>query len=134
MNSTDLASRYGTSRTHRLPTVVGVVIALAGLGWLGWAIWGQSDPKVTSALVTFDVANPHSASARIQVHLQSTDVRATCTLKATARDHTVVGERDVVVPQDRGRTMVLEPRIRTERKATSVELEGCVANGQKRPR
>ena len=134
MNSTDLASRYGTSRTHRLPIVVGVVIALAGLGWLGWAIWGQSDPKVTSALVSFDVNDPHAALARIQVHLQSTEVRATCTVKATARDHTVVGERDIAVPRNRGRTVTLNPRIRTDRQATSVELEGCVAPGQKRPR
>ena len=132
--SSDLASRYGTGRTRRLPIVVAGAVALVLLGWLVWAIWGQSDPKVTSALVSFDVSKPHTAVAHIEVHLKSTTVQATCRVQATASDHTVVGERDLAVPRDQGRSVTLTPRIRTDRQATSVELVGCTAPGQKHAR
>lgn len=132
--SSDLASRYGTGRKRRLPIVVAGAVAIVLLAWLVWAIWGQSDPKVTSALVSFDVSNPHAAVAHIDVHLQSTDVHATCKIQATASDHTIVGERHLAVPRDQGRDVTLHLRIRTERQATSVELTGCTAPGQKHAR
>ena len=54
---------------------------------------------------------------------------ASCTLRAFAEDHTVVGEL-VFVPED-GRS---DQDVRTERRATSVELLGCTAPGQNHPR
>ena len=51
-------------------------------------------------------------------------------LRAYAEDHTVVGELSFT-PERSGRT---DQTVRTERRATSVELMGCTAEGQNRPR
>jgi hypothetical protein len=129
---TDLTDRYGAPSAGRrwaLLAVVVVVVA-AFLGWLGWTIWSQSTPKVTSSLVGFHVQDEHTATADVQVKLSDDGVEATCTLRAYAGDHTVVGEL-VFTPEASGRT---EQTVRTEREATSVELVGCTAPGQNRPR
>jgi hypothetical protein len=128
----DLTDRYGAPSAGRrwaLLAVVVVVVA-AFLGWLGWTIWSQSTPEVTSNLVTFHVEDQHAATATVEVRLADDDVTASCTLRAYAGDHTVVGEL-AFTPESSGRT---EQTIRTEREATSVELLGCTAPGQKHPR
>lgn len=132
--SDNISDRYGRNRVKRWPTVASVVIGVAALVWLGWAIWGQSNPDVTSSLVSFDVTGQHSAKATVEVRLKSSATRATCVLQATARDHTVVGEVHFDVPHDRGKHFQLTKQLRTEREATAVVSVGCTAPGQKRPR
>jgi hypothetical protein len=132
--STDLASRYGTGRKHRLPLAIAIVVGVAFLAWLVWAIQGQSDPQVSSAMVSFKVVDAHQARATFQVRLKSASVHATCRLDATASDHTTVGELDLDVPPGTGGTFNVTRTLRTEYKATTVELEGCTAPGQKKPR
>jgi hypothetical protein len=129
---TDLADRYGAPSAGRRRVVLGVVVVVvaAFLGWLGWVIWSQSTPEVTSDLVGFHVVDEHTAIASVQVMLADPDVVASCTLRATAEDHTVVGELSFT-PEASGRT---DQTVRTEREATSVELVGCTAPGQNHPR
>jgi hypothetical protein len=129
---TDLADRYGAPAPWRRPVAIGacVVVAAAFLGWLGWATWAQSTPEVTSKLVGYRVVDAHAATATVQVDLADDGVEADCTLRAYAEDHSVVGEL-VFTPQASGRA---EQTVRTEREATSVELLGCTAQGQNRPR
>ncbi len=129
----DLGDRYGDPRTSRLVIGVAAVVVLGLLVWLGWAIKGNSSPEVTSALTKFNVDNEHQATATFEVRLRSTTVAATCLLQAQADDHTVVGEAHVKVPQDRGRDVTLNETLRTERKATLVDLLGCTTATQKRP-
>jgi hypothetical protein len=50
-------------------------------------------------------------------------------VEALAEDHSIVGEL-----QFRPRSGTNEVKLRTERIATSVDLLGCTADGQKRPR
>lgn len=128
---TDLADRYGAPSPRRRQALVGVCVVLAAafLGWLGWTIWDQSTPEVRSNLVGYRVVDEHHATATLEVRLADDDVEASCTLRAYAEDHNVVGEL-VFVPQH-GRN---EEDVRTERRATSVELLGCTTAGQKRPR
>jgi hypothetical protein len=127
---TDLADRYGAPKPWRRPALLGVSVAIAGafLGWLGWTIWAQSTPKVESEIVGWEPIDQHHVSAVVQIRLGD-GVEATCLLRAYAEDHMVVGEL-VFVPTD-GRS---EQDVRTERRATSVELLGCTASGQDRPR
>jgi len=129
---TDLADRYGAPSSGRRAALVGVlvVVGAAFAGWVGWTYWSQSTPEVTSELMGFDVTSAHAAVAEVAVDLADGDVRATCRLRAYADDHTVVGELNFT-PTASGRT---EQTIRTEREATSVELLGCTAPGQTRPR
>jgi hypothetical protein len=127
----DLAHRYGAPAPGRRRVVLAacVVLAAAFLGWLGWTIWEQSTPEVQSSLVGYDVVDEHQADATVDVHLGDADVVATCLLRAFAEDHSVVGEKSFT-PDDGRATL----SVRTERKATSVELMGCTAPGQTRPR
>ena len=128
---TDLADRYGAPAPWRRRATVAVCVVLvaAFLGWLGWTIWDQSTPQVRSDIVGYKVVDEHLATATVEVRLADDDVVASCTLRAYAEDHTVVGER-VFTPVD-GQS---EQDVRTERHATSVELLGCTAPGQTRPR
>ena len=127
----DLAGRYGTPAPWRRRAVlVGcAVVAAAFLGWLGWTIWEQSTPDVRSEIVGYDVVDQHTATAVVEVRLRADDVVATCRLRAYAEDHSVVGEK-TFTPGD-GRN---EVDVRTERKATSVELLGCTTPDQRRAR
>jgi hypothetical protein len=120
-------------------------MAVAFLGWLAWSTWFYATPEIRSELVSFEVTGEHEAVALVDVHLSDRTIVGTCTLQAFATDHTVVGERAFEVPgQDEGTgdtgdtgdqeggTMAIT--VRTERRATSVELVGCTTPDQSRPR
>ena len=133
-----LTERYGAPSpvARRALVAVVVVVTAAFLGWLGWAAFFHGDPDVNSGLVTFDVPTEHRATARVEVRLDDEDVVATCLLRAFAEDdHTVVGELHFVVrAADLDDGTILDRDIRTERRATSVEMVGCTTKDQQRPR
>ena len=128
---TDLGDRYGAAQPWRRRVLLAgcVIVVAAFLGWLGWTIWDQSTPEVRSDLVGYDVVDEHLSTATVEVRLADDDVEASCTLRAYAEDHSVVGEW-VFTPSEG----TSEQDVRTERRATSVELLGCTAPGQTRPR
>jgi hypothetical protein len=131
-----LAARYGAPSPgrRRLLVVVSVAVAAVFLGWLGWAAIFHSDPEVRSEMLTYTIDGEHGATARVDVRLGDDAVEATCLLRAVAEDHTVVGELSFTVTgADVASGTVLERQVRTERRATSVELMGCTAPGQPRP-
>jgi Domain of unknown function (DUF4307) len=131
----DLAARYGTPSRARRPVVVGLVVLLAvsGLAWLFWVISFHGRPQVTSELVGFEVEGQHAVQARFTVVRRDADVTASCLLRAYADDHSVVGE--VTVPVTGARTnRGVSASVRTERLATTVDLVGCTAPGQKQAR
>ena len=132
---TDLAERYGAPSRARRPVVVAVVavLAVAALGWLAWVIVFHSRSQVTSEMVGFEVEGQHAAVARFSVARRDPDIQASCLLRAYADDHAVVGELTVPVggPEP---TRTLSASVRTERAATTVDLVGCTAPGERRPR
>jgi hypothetical protein len=129
-----LQDRYGAPAPWRRRALVGAsaALALVFLGWLGWTTWEHATPDVDSSLVGYEVVDEHTATARIDVRLADEDVRARCLLRAFAEDHTVVGERSLTPVY--GDPQPLDVEVRTERRATSVELIGCTAPGEPRPR
>jgi uncharacterized protein DUF4307 len=132
---TDLAARYGTPSRARRPVVVGVVVllAVAGLAWLFWVISFHGRPQVTSEMVGYQVDGQHAVKARFTVVRRDADVPASCLLRAYADDHSVVGE--VTVPVTGAQTnRSVSASVRTERRATTVDLVGCTAPGQKQAR
>ncbi len=131
--TTDLAERYGAPAPWRRRALVAssVVVVVLFAAWLAWTVWEQSRPLVASGELTFEVVDDGTAVARFRVELRADDVEATCTLKAYAADHTLVGT--VAFGVEPGATRV-EQAVATERRATSVELVGCTAPGQNRPR
>lgn len=130
MDDQDLAQRYGApSRTRRGILIGGsVLIALVFGLWLGWVAVFHGNPDARSELVGFEVVDDHTATAWIDVSVKD-DVNATCTVRATSEDHTIVGEQ-AFTPTD-GRNDVT---IRTERQATAVAKVGCTTPDQPRPR
>lgn len=130
MVSLDLSDRYGTRRGGQRIVLVTVTVAIGvvALGWLAWTAWFHSTPQVTSEMQTFSVVDQHQATTVVAVRLDP-DVEANCKVRALAADHVVVGEKNFT-PTD-GRN---EVTIRTAREATSVDLVGCTAPDQSRPR
>lgn len=111
---------------------VSVVVALAFLSWLAWTTWEHASPSVDSELVSFDVVDEHTATAVLQIEFSHDDVEASCLLRALAEDHSSVGDLSFTPDPDEGDRF--EVTIRTERRATSVESVGCLAEGQSRRR
>ncbi len=131
----EVADRYGapSPRRRRAVIIASGVVGVVALAWLAWAAWFQSTPSVQSSLRSFEVVDSHSASAVIAVNTSSEDVSANCLVRAFGEDHSVVGELNFKVAGVSD-TALREVSLRTERKATSVDLVGCTAAGQKRPR
>jgi hypothetical protein len=132
----DLASRYGSpNRTARFTLLAVVVLVVAALlGWLVWVMVVHSRPLVHSQTVSYQVVDDHAATARFAVVRREAEVRASCLLRAYAEDHAVVGEANVPVAAGVPLRTTVEATVRTERRATSVELLGCTSEGQSRRR
>ena len=133
---TDLATRYGSrSPAHRGLLITGAtLLALVFLGWLGWVILHSVDPEVTSDMVSFEIVDEHAATGTFTVSRRSSDVGASCLLRAQAPDHSVVGELNIPVGPGGDERQTVTKTVRTERMATTVDLVGCTAEGQSRPR
>jgi hypothetical protein len=129
---TDLATRYGTERpTRRRLLVAGAsVLGLVFLGWVAWAALFHGRPLASSELVGFEIVDQHTATATVTVDRRTTDVEASCLLRAQAADHSVVGELSFEVGPAQPETATLTRTVRTEREATAVEVVGCIADGQ----
>ncbi|KRF36802.1 DUF4307 domain-containing protein [Nocardioides sp. Soil805] len=128
--TTDLAERYGAPAPwRRTALVTGIaVLAVVFVGWVAWAAWSHGTPTVESELAAYDVTGEHAATAVVEVSVDD-DADASCRVRALAEDHSIVGEL-AFTPTD-GRNDV---EVRTERRATSVELIGCTTPDQQRPR
>jgi hypothetical protein len=126
-----LTERYAAPPAWRRPVTIAVVVVLAvvGLAWLAWAAFVESTPKVESELNGFDVVDDHSVTVQVDVRVASGTTGATCTVEALASDHSIVGELHF-----RPTSGLNEVRVRTERRAAAVDVPGCVADGQDRPR
>jgi len=129
-----LNDRYGAPSPLRRRATIAAAAALAVVfaAWLGWTVYEHSTPQVTSELETFSVQDDHHVTAVLVVSLDAVDVKASCTLRAYAEDHTTVGELTFTPDPTQGKRQV--QTIRTDRRATSVESQGCTAPGQDRPR
>jgi hypothetical protein len=126
-----LSDRYAAPPAWRRPATIAavVVVAVIALGWLAWAAFMESNPKVSSELNGFDVVDAHAVTVRVDVRVASGTTGATCTVKALASDHSIVGELHF-----RPSSGMNEVRVRTERRASAVDVPGCIADGQDAPR
>ncbi len=129
-----LAGRYGPPSPWRRRALLGGCVAVAAvfLAWLAWSAFVHATPEVESDLESFEVVDDHTATAVVAVDRRDDDVAATCLVRAFAEDHTVVGELSWSPAGDAQQSD--DVTIRTERRATSVELVGCTTEDQSRPR
>jgi hypothetical protein len=96
-------------------------------------VWFQSTPDVQSALRSFEVVDSHTVTASVTVKPHADDVVANCLVRAVGGDRSVVGELNFRVTGAED-TVHRDVTVRTERKATSVEMVGCTTKDQPRPR
>jgi hypothetical protein len=131
----DLAQRYrGPGRVQRVVALVIVAaLVVSGVGLLAWSVVFESSPQVRSQLTAFDVKGEHEVDATFTVVRDTEFTQATCRFQAISADHAVVGDLDVPVV-DGPTQQTLRAEIRTERRATSVDLVGCTTPDQSRPR
>ena len=125
-----IAQRYGGRNAWSRKLLIGalaiVVAALAG--WFVWAVWLHSHPKVGSSMESWELQGPNAVKITVDVHLYDAAAHPMCTVLAYAEDHSTVGEHSFTPIS--GRQTIT---IRTERAATSVDWQGCTAQGQKDP-
>ena len=100
-----LERRYGTRRPGRrlAVIVVTVLVAGAGLGWLFWAAIVHANPAVDADVAGFHVKSVHRVEATVEVRVRDNDSAGTCLLRASAQDHSVVGEHRFRVDSSTGR-------------------------------
>jgi hypothetical protein len=136
VSAPDLSERYGTpSRARRPLLLTGVaVLAVLALAWLAWAVLYHGRPQVTAQMVGFDIDGQHAAVARYTVVRRDPGVTASCLLRASADDHSTVGELTVPVPPSSEKVVTVSSTVRTERRATTVDLVGCTSPGQQSSR
>jgi fermentation-respiration switch protein FrsA (DUF1100 family) len=126
-----LTERYAGPPAWRRPVTIAAVavVAAVALAWLAWAAFVEATPKVSSQLIGWQVVDAHSATARVDVSISGGTTHPSCTVQAFASDHTIVGE--LRFTPDDGTNQVT---VRTSRSATSVDVPGCIADGQDQPR
>ncbi|MFT4262065.1 MAG: DUF4307 domain-containing protein [Nocardioides sp.] len=131
MSDQTLRERYRArpSRWGAVFLAIGAVLLVGLAAWLVWVIAIKVNPAVTSSLSQWEVVDEHTVSATVTVHLDEGATDPSCLLRATAEDHTTVGELPFT-PVDGSN----EITVRTERRATSLESVGCTAHGQNDPR
>jgi hypothetical protein len=126
---TDLGARYGRDRprqrTQRRVGVAVLAVLLVG-GLLAWGIWAavlNGDKSLTADVSSYDVVDAHQIRVRVAAHVRD-DATGSCLLRATAQDHTSVGELNLTAEQLRaaGRSWI---SIRTERRATTATVVRC---------
>lgn len=122
----ELAQRYGTDRSRGRVVVVALaaVVATAFLVWLAWAAWFHGDPAIEAKVVAFDVVDTHETRVKVAAQFRDDRVEGGCLLRATASDHTIVGELNLTVAELREAGNDWIP-VRTEREATTVSLVRC---------
>jgi hypothetical protein len=121
-----LAQRYGAGRPKRrgLALVLGGSFAAALLAWAVWAGLSQDIPAIDAQVTAYDVVSTHEVRVKVDAQFRDADTDGTCLVRATADDHTVVGELNLTADDLREAGDAWIP-IRTERRATTATLVRC---------
>jgi hypothetical protein len=94
---------------------------------LGWAVWAALDTgssALDASVTSYDVVSTHEVRVKVSIQPRDASVDGTCLLRATAEDHTIVGELNLTADELRKATGSWIP-IRTERRATTAALVRC---------
>ena len=121
-----MAERYGSARPRRrvLVVVVGALLVGALLAWAIWAAWLQGTPAIRADLTAYDVVGTHEVRVRIEAKFRDGHAGGSCLIRATAEDHTVVGELNLTAAELRA-AQGSWISVRTERRATTAALVRC---------
>ena len=120
---TDLSDRYGTRGRPRwlwpVVAVVGVAIGVLAAAWVAF----QPRP-VTGQVYGYDVVDDRHVAITVTVH-RPEPVTARCTVYAQAHDHSIVGEKTVMLPAGDRKNTRVTITVETERRAVTGVLRMC---------
>ncbi len=121
-----LQDRYGTANPRRRTALVVLtsVLALVFLAWLAWAAWFHSDPAIEAELTSYEVIDARTVNIKLSTRFRDAEVDGSCLIRATAEDHTIVGEVNLTVDQIKDAAGNWIP-ITTLNRATTVEKVRC---------
>ena len=102
-----------------------VVLIGIGVAWSVWAALAQMDKPITAQLFGYNVTSDHQIELTVEVH-RTDGGKAVCSVNAQGLDHSVVGERDVEIPESVEKTVLVKTTVETERRAVTGVLKGCV--------
>ena len=121
-----MRERYGTkSPRRRLVIVVATtVLAMVFLAWVAWVAIFHGNPAIDSEVSSFKPVSAHRIDVRLDTRFRNDSIRGACLVRATARDHSIVGELNLTASQIRAAGGQWIP-IRTERRATTAEVVRC---------
>jgi hypothetical protein len=122
--SQGLPERYGTRRPRRRPVPIVLAVLLIG-GLTAWALWASlSRPAIEATLTSYDVVSSHEVRFKLSTHFRDDKATGTCLVRASAQDHSIVGELNLTADQlrtTRGQWI----SMRTERRATTATVIHC---------
>jgi hypothetical protein len=121
-----MRDRYGTEHPRRRIVIVvaTTVVAIVFLAWVAWVAIFHGDPAIDSQVSSFDPVSAHQMNVKLDTRFRNSTVHGTCLVRATASDHTIVGELNLTAAQIRAFGDHWIP-IRTERRATTAEVIRC---------
>jgi len=120
-----LGDRYGRDRRPKwLFPIVAVILIGIGVAWSVWAALAQVDKPISAQLYGYDVTSDHQIGMTVEVH-RTDGGKAVCSVYAQGLDHSIVGERDVEIPESDEKTVLVKTTVETERRAVTGVLKGC---------
>ena len=121
-----MQDRYGAASPRRRSVLIvaTTVLAVVFLGWLGWVAWFHSNPAIQVEVTSFDLVDAHRAQFQVESRFRDQTIDGTCLFRATAEDHTIVGEVNLTVAQLRAAGHDWIP-MTTLSEATTVEKIRC---------
>ena len=122
-----IARRYPPRRLPRWAWIP-VAVALGGIGltWLVWSAWYGANPVVSGRVSAFQVTSDTTVDAVLTVQRPDPSVPVRCTLAAKAVSYDIVGQLPVEVAASDQELEDIAVTLRTFKRATTVELQGCV--------
>lgn len=119
--------RYGDLRPmwhSTLARVLVVTLAVLGLGWVGYVGVTAGDKPVSWTDVGFVVVDDTMTTATFDVTVHHGD-GAVCVVQALASDYSVVGQLEVAVQAEAGKTQRKQATILTQQPAVSAVVSEC---------
>jgi hypothetical protein len=119
------AERYGDRPGRSLRAAI-VVAALAGFALLGvgWLVWLRVSTPMTAELTAYTVRSAHRIDVTVRID-RSGAFAGSCSVRALADDHSVVGRDTIMVESGGPRTVTVSRTVRTDRPATTAEVGSC---------
>ena len=121
---TDLEARYGTRRRPRwlLPVLAGIIFVAA----LAWVLWvATADKPFQVRVYSYEVVSDQQTTVRLDVQ-RPQPVGLECTVYAQGVDHSIVGERTVIIPASTETSLRKSITVKTERRAVTGVLKACM--------